>query len=508
MAEPFRYSPRANRAADVGWREWNADAFAEADRSGRPIFLLITAVWCAACHELDETTLSDPELIALLRNDFVPIRVDSDRLPHVQERYISGGWPTASFLTPTGEVLWAAPSPDAPVLLGAARGVTQAWQERRAEFEAEIRKRRRAFQAAQGRVEHGGLVRREASEAVVQALRAAFDPRNGGFGEPPRFPPSDTLELLFSLEAAGDAHAGTMAISTLDGILAGELYDAVDGGFYRYALAADWTDPCREKRLDVNAGMLRAFACGAARHQRTDWQSVAERTVEWVETSLARSDGLWAVAQLADETWFRYDAAMRRRMAPPPADTTSCTDSCAAWIAALAEAGAALEKDVWIERAYSALGTLIACMMKDSLLFHWIDDGEPQQPWLLNDAVALLNACISVHAATDRPEALEQARSVTRLLEQSFWADSGGFWDHVEPEPLGAVRDRQRPFLTNARAASALLSLARATGERTPRALAERTLAILSRNAARYGTDAAAFVIACNAFFNTSRLGV
>jgi len=405
-------------------------------------------------------------------------------------------------------VIWSATAPDAPALLGAAQGVAAAWGERRAEFEAEIARRRRAYDSSQRRGTTAGLVRRAAAEGVIIALRATFDERNGGFGEPPRFPPVDALELLLNLGAAGDVEAADMAVRTLDGMRAGELFDAIDGGFYRYALAADWTEPRREKLLDVNAGLLRVFAAGAARHGNGGWRDVCHATVGWAERTLTQPDGLWGGSQIADPHYFESNAEVRATLTSPPCDRTVFTDRNASWIAALADAGRALACDEWIQRARDALVTLMDAAMQGDGVFHWREDGEWHLPGLLADPVALLRACNAVHAATHDRTMLYRAKCMQRVLEKSFWADAGGFWDHVTLAPVGAVRDRQKPFVTNSDAVRGLLDLARATGERGARATAERTLALLSAGASRYGVEAAGFVLAVNAFFDPASSGV
>src|SRR5438045_7126171 len=89
----------------VQWEEWGADAFARAARDGRPVLLSISAAWCRACHEMDRTTYADPEVAALVAARFVPVRVDADRRPDINERYNLGGWPTTAFLTAEGELI-------------------------------------------------------------------------------------------------------------------------------------------------------------------------------------------------------------------------------------------------------------------------------------------------------------------------------------------------------------------------------------------------------------------
>ena len=92
-------------APAIAWLPWSADAFARAARESKPVLLSITAAWCQACHEMDRTTYADPEVVALVRDRFVAVRVDTDRRPDINERYNLGGWPTTAFLTSSGDVI-------------------------------------------------------------------------------------------------------------------------------------------------------------------------------------------------------------------------------------------------------------------------------------------------------------------------------------------------------------------------------------------------------------------
>src|SRR5438034_10066155 len=101
----FHFSPHANRAHEIKWREWGEDAFREAKETGKPVLLSLAAVWCHWCHVLDETTLSDARVIERLNREFIPVRVDADQRPDVEQRYLLGGWPTVAFLDAGGEIL-------------------------------------------------------------------------------------------------------------------------------------------------------------------------------------------------------------------------------------------------------------------------------------------------------------------------------------------------------------------------------------------------------------------
>src|SRR5439155_1017445 len=122
----FHFSPRPNRAAEIAWRPWGERAFQEAQGTDKPVLLAISAVWCHWCHVMDETSYSDPEVIKLVNDRYVAVRVDNDQRPDVNRRYNMGGWPTTAFLPPDGEVIhggtYVPPEAMRPYLDDAAMG--------------------------------------------------------------------------------------------------------------------------------------------------------------------------------------------------------------------------------------------------------------------------------------------------------------------------------------------------------------------------------------------------
>ncbi len=87
------------------WLEWSADAFALARTEAKPVLLSITALWCHGCAVMDRVTYADTAIVETINRRFVPVRVDADRRPDVNERYNLEGWPTTAFLTSSGEML-------------------------------------------------------------------------------------------------------------------------------------------------------------------------------------------------------------------------------------------------------------------------------------------------------------------------------------------------------------------------------------------------------------------
>jgi thiol:disulfide interchange protein DsbD len=114
----------------VGWRGDEAVALAEARGAGRPVLIDFTADWCAACHELDKLTWSDPTISATL-GGFVALRLDMTRknpeTEAIRSRWKVSGLPTVIVLDRQGNEVdrffgFRPPEHVLPLLQQAAQG--------------------------------------------------------------------------------------------------------------------------------------------------------------------------------------------------------------------------------------------------------------------------------------------------------------------------------------------------------------------------------------------------
>src|SRR5262245_13703558 len=96
----------------VEWLDWGAETFRRGQAEDKPIRLAIVGAWDAWCRLMERDTYGDPHVAMLLNRDYIPVRVDADRRPDINERYNVGGWPSTVFLTPEGDLLWGAASID------------------------------------------------------------------------------------------------------------------------------------------------------------------------------------------------------------------------------------------------------------------------------------------------------------------------------------------------------------------------------------------------------------
>ena len=111
------HQPEPDHQSGIQWYEWGPEAFNRAQAEDKLILLDLMAVWCHACHVMDQTTYADPRVLALLQANFIAVRVDTDQRPDLEARYRTGGWPTTSLLLPTGEILFQANSLEPEVMV-------------------------------------------------------------------------------------------------------------------------------------------------------------------------------------------------------------------------------------------------------------------------------------------------------------------------------------------------------------------------------------------------------
>ena len=316
---------RQHRENPVHWWGWGPEAFAEAGRSDRPVLLSVGYSSCHWCHVMAHESFEDESIAAEMNRLFVPVKVDREERPEVDEIYMAfvqaatgaGGWPLTVFLAPDRtpffggtyfppEDRWGRPG--FPRVLA---GVAAAWADRanRARMLRSgegLLERLRAAAAVPGRLAGPGeLLTSEVAGQGVRALLRAHDGERGGFGPAPKFPPSRQLLLLLrrhlgEANSGGDPAALGAARLTLERMAAGGLRDQLGGGFHRYSTDAEWLVPHFEKMLYDNALLVPAYLEAHRISGDPGEAEAARATLDWMRRELRSPDGGFCSALDAD----------------------------------------------------------------------------------------------------------------------------------------------------------------------------------------------------------------
>ncbi|MGZ4430254.1 MAG: thioredoxin domain-containing protein [Gaiellales bacterium] len=528
-------------ATPVDWYPWGDEALVRAREEDRPILLSIGYSACHWCHVMEHESFEDRHTAELMNRLFVNIKVDREERPDLDAVYMNavvtltgrGGWPMTVFLTPEGRPFYGGtyypPEPrfGMPAFRQVLEAVAAAYRDRRAEVDEAAGRLTQQLQGAAALVPSPEPLTESLLTEALPALSAAFDPRWGGFGGAPKFPPASTIELLLRLHRrSGAREALEMAATTLDGMAQGGMYDVLGGGFHRYSVDERWLIPHFEKMLYDNALLASAYlhswvVTGNERHRQ-----VVEETLGYLLGEMRLAEGVFASAQDADTAgvegltyvWtpeqirevlepadadaaiahygvtdhgnFEGATALRpsgqapegieriraallaaRRSRPQPArddKALACWNGLA--LSALAEAGWRLGRPDLLAAARDCADFLLSGMSESGRLLRTYRDGRAKIAGYLDDYGAVANGLLDLYTATGEERYLAECERLTRLAVELFGDRSNGgfFFTPADGERLVAphkeLDDNPTPS-GQSLLATVLLKLARLRGE-------------------------------------------
>ena len=363
-------------------------------------------------------------------------------------------------------------------------------------------------------------------------LLGQFDNRWGGFGRAPKFPQPDLLQLLLRAHGRdGSEDTLGMVTVTLDAMAAGGMYDHLGGGFARYSTDEKWLVPHFEKML-TDQGLLVAVYLDAWKVTGEDrYLQVLSETIEYVRRDLRHAGGgfyssedadsegvegkfyVWSEEEIrsllgssADEAveWWgvtpggnfeganilyrpvrgslerstAVDSARqvlfdaREKRVRPGLDDKVLTEWNGLFIAALAQAGAALGRQDWLADARAGASFLLENLRRaDGRWLRAWQGGKPGRHLAFAaDYAALVDAFTRLGEATGEARWIDEARSAADAMLELFWDDGAGglFTNGSDAETLIT---RSKDLIDNAlpsangHAAEALLRLGALVGE-------------------------------------------
>ena len=309
-------SPYLKKAAQqkIDWYPWSDEAFEAAKLEDKPIFLSSGAQWCHWCHVMANECFKNEEIVALLNENFINIKIDRDERPDIDRRYqqavsamgAGGGWPLSVFLTPDRRPFFGGtyfPPEDIPGQLGfkkVIKTVTDFYKTRNkdvTEYSKKLLDHIRPKPLVQASIDETLL------EDAVKTMLSQYDSRNGGFGSSPKFPMPGAVEFLIKrFFFTKDDSIGNAVKKTLESMARGGIHDQIGGGFHRYAVDEQWVIPHFEKMADDNAWILRNYIDAYAVFGDEYFKDVAKHIIGFIHDTLSDPEGGFYSSQDADVT--------------------------------------------------------------------------------------------------------------------------------------------------------------------------------------------------------------
>jgi len=463
----------------IDWRPFERSTFEEARATGRSVFLLLTAPWNWDHFLLRRRYFADPEVVRLLDAYYIAVHADVTVYPELREMYSlrSGLVPSFHFLDAEGRAYATfpplppeefvyyledlkdlrdaptvppLPTPE-PVLLDDAKLADRLARVLLDDFAA--------------------------GEAAANAVHLDFDPSALSF----------LLEYGVAHPDRRDAHRTVDA--ELRSLLAGEMFDEVDGGFHRAAATPDRQTIHREKLLRPNAELGGVLASRYRMTGEDEFGVAALQTLQFFNRRLKKQNPtLYAGSLAADvygpdrseirmdgEHYYRLNAAMRGHVGVPPVSQKIPVGANFVLQQALVAYLRAFEDERMTQPARWSGDILRAGGLEPAGLAARSVGREGSG--CLRDQGDAGSGLLALHAIAGNPRALEAAVRLAGVATERFRGDGNVF--------LGVERDGPWPdFVRDAPAIAAwngtflrfLAELAAVTGEARWREIARESL--------------------------------
>ncbi len=467
--------------------------------------------------------------------------VDAFYMKAVQAMTGGGGWPLSVFLTPDlrpyygGTYFPPKPRDGMPSFMQVLEFASKVWKERRDELSESTERVMQALNV--GAEGPAAVVDRSLLDEGFREMASSLDAAHGGFGGAPKFPvPLTSSFLLRYSHRTGSELALRCVTKTLDEMMSGGIRDHVGGGFHRYSTDRVWLVPHFEKMLYDNAQLAKLYT---EAHQATGnpaYAVAATETLDWILQEMTDANGGFYSAQDADTTegegvyytWTPAEAedalggdaeefckaygvtqngnfdgrsilhrergtgwaggmdggwrgrlyAARLSRPRPATDTKVLTSWNGLCISGLATAGAALDRQDYLEAARRASRFVLRKCSKEGGLLRRFAGGEAALDGTLEDYAFFVQGLLDLFEATFEPAWLREAmRLAEEMVERFEDKERGGLYLTEDAGPWRMMEAYDGPTPSgNSAAVMDLLRVGALTGREAQRSVAERVV--------------------------------
>jgi hypothetical protein len=393
-----------------------------------------------------------------------------------------------------------------PGFVDVLRRIDQVWREERQTVDQNRMAIVQRLELMSANADEGASLRQDSVPQLAAKLINSVDFDNGGLSGAPKFPSPPVFRLFWlAFRKTGEPTYGQAVETLLDRMSEGGIYDHLGGGYARYSVDARWLVPHFEKMLYDNAQIVELLAWAWQQNKTLLFERRIVETIGWLEREMIAENGAFAASQDADSEgeegkFYLWDASeirdllgtnadefahlydvteggnfegrnilnrLRLQQKPDEGDEDRLETSrkilfmardarvhpgwddkvLADWnglmIAALVQAGAALERPAWVRLAESAFQAVVNVLGRTgddgtARLRHSYRQGSARHEGMLDDYANMARAAILLHETTGVADYLDHAQDWVRTLDRWFWDEEGGgyFFTAADAEAL------------------------------------------------------------------------
>ncbi|MEN0049359.1 MAG: thioredoxin domain-containing protein, partial [Bacteroidota bacterium] len=287
----------------VNWYPWGEEALEKAKKENKLLLISVGYAACHWCHVMEHESFEDTTVANLMNKHFVSIKVDREERPDVDNVYMTAcqlatnkscGWPLNAFALPDGRPVWAGTYFPKKEWLSVLNYFTELYQkepEKLDTYAAQLTEGIQTLEQIDWNEDALQLTDNQITNWTTIFLQG-IDQKRGGRKGAPKFPMPNNYEYLLKYAyQIGDGEAKEVALTTLDNIALGGIYDQLGGGFARYSVDADWHVPHFEKMLYDNGQLVSLYSQAYQWTKEDLYQKTVEETLEFIARELTDESG-------------------------------------------------------------------------------------------------------------------------------------------------------------------------------------------------------------------------
>jgi len=298
----------------VNFIEYNKNIIQENKSFKKPYFLLFAAEWCHWCEIFAEKTLSKNKIYSYLNKNFVNIFIDADIHSAAYKKFKANGVPYTVFLNPDSSVyykfsgaLYAEPFFE--VIEGVVQNIKKGMNvdgEEIIPFEYDPPKE----------LEISSIF--EIKRTFINGLLDNLDWEEYGLGKREKTILPETFFYFLKASNGEDNEDAVLWISETLSKAIKNIYDPIEGGFFRFAETRDWDIPHYEKMSDLNAGIIFLLYKINQLKPNKSFIKIANQTTAYLSNTLYDQEtGSFLSFQEADTYYYFFNEKNRKKQKIP-----------------------------------------------------------------------------------------------------------------------------------------------------------------------------------------------
>ena len=406
--------------SSINFQDYSLDVIKKNRDKNKPYYLLFAAQWCHWCDLFIEETLSKEKVYTYLRNNFTNIFIDVDIHSSAYRKYKATGVPFTVFLNPDGS----------PYYKYAGALYAKEFLEVIQDVHKNISENRTVDGEENYQIEYEPPTELKTAdlekirEMYQQGILDNFDLKEFGLGTGEKSILHQTfLYLLDSLRGQDRKDAIRWISKTLEKAVE-NIYDSVEGGFFRYAEKKDWDIPHYEKMADLNAGAVKVLYEINKQSPSPYLKKAADKTVQYLTSTLYDSNiGSFLSFQEADTSYYFLNKKNRKHNQRPNVVEKVFTDRLAKTLFYLIDVLEFNTNYELQEKVKKSLDFMAKMILKNEEIYHYYSISERQ--WLSNGSLPdyANSATLFFKAAKkfQNKSYNEVAMKILRLSKESFF---------------------------------------------------------------------------------------